>query len=182
MTALPHGRKGVDHLAENAHERFYVELERRSPKTWEHGPFPVFARNSKSITIPERRNRYGKDTLIVTVNRDITHGVIIFWTSLLRSRLAEHPNRYVQAGELFYFVPYKECLPVLFPAKDSRTIAELNLAWKREQYSTYGRDNIGGAWLRLRLLELQPYGMPTDEWHEKIDTAERTIERMLRLR
>jgi len=166
---------------ENDHERFYVELERRSPKTWESGPFPVFARNSEYITVPERRQP--KDTtLLLTVNRNITHGVVIFWYSLTRDRLREHPNRYVAKDELFFFVPYRECLPILFPASDQRTIAEMNVQWKRKQYDICGRRNAGGGWLRLRLLHHCPYGMTEQEWRQKYEEAEQMMERAIGIR
>jgi hypothetical protein len=157
VTELPHGTQGVDHLAKSDHEQFYVELERRSPKTWEKREFPCFPKATDYITVPERRNRYKNDTFLVTVNRDITHGVIIFWESLLASTLAEHPNRYVPRGELFYFVPYRECLPIELPAVDTRTIAELNLAWKREQWEVYRDGRLCFQGDKPKVLSLGPY-------------------------
>lgn len=181
VVRLPDGQYGPDHLAKNDHERLYVELERRSPKTWESGPFPVFARNSEYITVPERRKVAKDRSLLITVNRNITHGVVVFWQSLLPHRLREHSNRYMKTGELFFFVPYRECLPIRFPAEGTQCIAEMNLEWKREQIETCGR-GVGGQWLRLRLLKLQPYGMTEQEWRRHIETAERELERYLGLR
>jgi hypothetical protein len=141
--------------------------------------FPIFARNADCVTVPERKEKHGEDTLLITVNRDITHGLVIFSYSLRQDRLKEHRNRYIQRGELFYFVPYREVLPICLPAADSRTLAELNLAHKRQAYEDCGRHNAGGALLRMKLLHHQPYGMTTVEWKSKIAAAERDFERGL---
>ena len=188
VTEFPDGDKGVDHHAEGKFDKFNVEVERRSPRTWGHGDFPY-----DPIRVPERRGRYGKGTLLFTVRQDIRAGIVIFPQSLYNRQPIESANRYVSQGELFFHIPRREALPIDLDEESADPIPVANA--KRIQCLLEHLDPVpdlrGKSWCmvnrfrgiineKMNILGSEPpYGVMMDQWREWKDEAELRVSEWL---
>lgn len=167
---LPHGQHGVDLHCDNGGESFYLEVERRTANTWASGEFPY-----PTLSVPERRGRYGRETVVIACREDIRAGVVVFKQSLTEDRLKHKTNRMVRAGEMFFDVPMCECLPVSIPDDISEPFAVMNVRRIRqrvkEAMSVKAKMNILG--------DEPPYGMSRDEWSELKAKAEKPLDEQI---
>lgn len=167
-TRLPEGKTGIDGLCENGFERFYVEVERRSPKAWKSGKFPF-----PTVHVPSRRARYGSDEwLLFVVRQDVQAGLVVFPSqSMLPERLKEVSNRYVARGEMMFDVPVIEALPIDLTEINGDPIAVMNARRVR---------NLSETLVALQVLgDVPPYGIDHEEWRELKDKAEQPLSEKL---
>lgn len=168
---LPHGRYGVDCVAENWREKFGVEIERRSFRTWQTGPFPY-----PDLNVLERRGKYDSTVLLFVVRADLREGMVAFPSSLIPDRLTDQPNRLAKNEKVFK-VPLHETLPIDFTQPLSDPIAVLNGRRVKTLYSE------AKSLKRKRevLGETVPYGMDREVWEElNLDAEKNHIPAALR--
>ena len=155
---LPNGQYGKDVLSKSecGTEKFFVEIERRSFRTWEKGSFPY-----SIVNIPERR-KIDKETLLFIVRYDMEESLVVFPLDICKSPLKDHPNAFVSDGELFRQVDSVRCLPVsLSNSMERRTIAEMS----RENILQWWNLDSGAVLMKERALgDFPPYGMTDQEW------------------
>ena len=170
---LPNGQFGKDVKCKSpcGIEEFFVEVERRSPKTWLDGDFPF-----PEVNIPERRG-FDKQTLLFVSRKDMERMVIVFPCDIHKSQLHEHANRYVKRGELFRKVPLVRCLQVDMDDTEPVIIAERS---RRNILRWWRSENCGSADTKLAALgDFPPYGMTFNEWRRLLDASRKEIERAL---
>jgi hypothetical protein len=160
------GKKGVDLYCKRPEEEFYVEVER--------GEFTGKRFQGNRLAFPtlhvlERRNRYSKFTVCLTLNEAGTVGIVSFKYSWRNERLVNIPNRLKRRGEKAFDVPVEECLYVDLTTPLSHTLAVLNAERVRRVVE-------GGYSHAMKTATLGPYeephGMTHSEWrrrHEEID-------------
>jgi len=168
----PHGKYGKDLECKSSREQFFVEVERRSFRTWKDGMFPYL-----SVNVPERRDM-SRDTILFIVRYDMVEALAVFAEDILQAPKVPHANRYVK-GELFYQVPRKRCCPIVLNSELPKSVAELN----RENILSHWKTPSKGLIVRREALgNFPPYGMHVDEWRELLVETERELEDFLNLR
>lgn len=167
-TELPHGTYGQDVLCESDHERFYLEVERRTKATWSTGKFPY-----ADVNVPVRR-KVTKDRIFVTFRCDLKRCVVVFCCDLLEAPVEDRPNR-LMASERFRTVPIERCLEFDVACAGDDSFAQMNAKRIREAMATNG----DGAKRRLYLAPVCPYGLPSDEWRDWLVECDKGIERQI---
>jgi len=171
----PNGKYGKDIECKSEVEHFYVEVERRSGKTWKDGEFPY-----ADVHVPERRKEsFSKDTMLFIVRYDLKLALVVFYNDVADAPIERHPNRYVQGDEMFCKIDKKRCLPLdLMDSNDRRSIAERNRENILKQWST----GNGNLLLKREVLgKSEPYGMGYEEWTRLLVETEALLEPLLGL-
>lgn len=168
-TELPNGIYGQDVLCESDHERFYLEVERRTESTWKRGTFPY-----SDVNVPMRR-KVTRDRIFVTFRSDLERCVVVFCCDLLAANVEDRPNR-LMGSEKFRTVPIERCLEFDVAAAGQDTFARMNSRRIREALSMH-KDS---AKRRLFLAPVCPYGMPSEEWRSWLVECDKHIERQIR--
>lgn len=169
----PHGKCGKDVECISDTERFYVEVERRSGKTWRDGQFPYTV-----VHVPERRmETMGSNTVLFEVRHDLTLAIAVFYEDVKNAPLEQHDNRYV-VGEQFFKVDIKRCLPIdLTDTSDRRSLAERNRQNILRHFAS-----SGNLLLKREVLGVcEPYGMTYQEWFRLLVETECELEPLLGL-
>lgn len=170
---LPNGKYGPDVLSKSAcgTEQFFVEVERRSFKTWKEGPFPY-----SEVNIPERRGS-NEDVLLFIVRYDLDAALIVFPVDIKNAELVESQNRYVKEDEYFRKVDLCRCLFVEFGIDtEQKTIAERS----RANILKWWVGDCGAVLMKERALgSVPPYGMTDDEWRSLLSGMRKDIESAL---
>lgn len=164
-THLPNGRYGFDGLASNDIERFYVEVERRTPsqKGWCHGEFPW-----RTVTVPTRRKPHDESLLFIC-RADIKAAMVVFQYSFESAKIITKNTR-VTNSEQFYEIPKGECLPIDLTQLNGVTIAEQNA--ERIRKAVVSGSN---KWAKECLGPCPPYGIGYEEWMQLGDEAEKPL-------
>lgn len=170
-TELPNGIYGQDVLCESDHERFYLEVERRTSATWSSGKFPY-----PDVNVPMRR-KVTHDRIFVTFRSDLERCLVVFCCDLLAANVEDRPNRYMGA-EKFRTIPTERCLEFDVASAGQDTFARMNASRIRDAMATH-KD---ASKRRLYLAPVCPYGLPGDEWRTWLSECDRDVERQIRER
>lgn len=155
VTNLPKGLYGPDHLCRSDRETFHVETERRMG--WKGEEWP---RHWRTVHVPTRR-KVTLDRIFVTINFQMTHGIVIFARDLLASG-TEQVDNYRMQGEKMRVIAYERCLPVWMQRPLRASFAEANGERVRR-----AMENLTHPGLRARYLQpVCPYGIEHTEWME----------------
>lgn len=92
---------GIDLILKvNGNETSGIEVERRS--SWDTFYFPF-----DTINVPARKLKFhdkDKHNKYIAVNKDMTRALVLVMSDIVKSPMIENPNKYVEAGEMFYSV------------------------------------------------------------------------------
>lgn len=167
-TELPHGTYGQDVLCESDHERFYLEVERRTPATWAVGKFPY-----PDVNVPLRR-KVTQDRIFVTFRSDLERCVVVFCGDLLEAPVEDRPNR-LMAAEKFRTVAIERCLEFDVSSAGEESFALMNAKRIRQAMA----EHSDSAKRRLFLKPVCPYGLPGDEWRAWLVECDKELERQI---
>lgn len=170
-TELPNGIYQQDVLCESDHERFYLEVERRTPATWSSGKFPY-----QDVNVPLRR-KVTQDRIFVTFRSDLARCVVVFCCDLLAAVVEDRPNR-LMGAEKFRTVPVERCLEFDVASAGEDSFARMNAKRIREAMAAHSEP----ASRRRYLAPVCPYGLPGDEWREWLVQCDKEVERQIRER
>ena len=168
-TELPNGIYGQDVLCESDHERFYLEVERRTSMTWSNGPFPY-----SDVNVPTRR-KVTQDRIFITFRSDLRRCVVVFCCDLLAAPVEDRPNRLMDC-EKFRTVPVERCLEFEVASAGEETFARMNAMRIREAMATH----IEARKRRLYLAPVCPYGLPRDEWRAWLCDCDKMLEKQMK--
>jgi hypothetical protein len=169
-TELPNGIYEQDVLCESHHERFYLEVERRTSATWARGPFPYL-----DVNVPVRR-KATNDRIFVTFRSDLARCVVLFCRDVLAAKVQDSPNRYM-ASEQFRKVPIERCLEFDVDSAGDESFARMNSHRVREAMKA-----TDPAKRKLYLAPTCPYGVPGDEWRKWLAECDQQLEEKIRER
>lgn len=170
-TELPNGIYGQDVLCESNHERFYLEVERRTPATWSSGKFPY-----PDVNVPMRR-KVTEDRIFVTFRSDLSRCVVVFCCDLLKANVEDRPNR-LMGSEKFRTVPIERCLEFDVSSAGEDSFARMNAKRIREAMAAHA----DASKRKMYLAPVCPYGLPADEWRSWLVDCDKGIETQLRKR
>lgn len=169
-TELPNGIYGQDVLCESDHERFYLEVERRTSGTWSKGSFPY-----PDVNVPIRR-KVTNDRIFVTFRSDLARCVVLFCCDLLAAKVEDCPNRYM-GSEKFRKVPIQRCLEFDVADAGPESFFRMNARRVREAMRTEE-----AAKKKLYLAPVCPYGVPGDEWRQWLAECDKQVEQQIHAR
>lgn len=167
-TELPNGIYEQDVLCESDHERFYLEVERRTGGTWSRGAFPY-----PDVNVPVRR-KVTSDRIFVTFRSDLERCVVVFCCDLLAAKVEDCPNKYM-AKEMFRKVPIQRCLEFDVGDAGPESFARMNARRIREAMGA-----ADATTRKLYLAPVCPYGLPGDEWRRWLAECDQQIEQQIR--
>jgi hypothetical protein len=169
-TELPNGIYGQDVLCESDHERFYLEVERRTSGTWSKGSFPY-----PDVNVPTRR-KITNDRIFVTFRSDLDRCVVLFCCDLLAAKVEDCPNKYM-GSEKFRKVPIQRCLEFDLADAGVESFSRMNSRRVREAMRTEV-----SAKKKLYLAPVCPYGVPADEWRQWLSECDKPVEKQIHVR
>ena len=169
-TELPNGIYGQDVLCESDHERFYLEVERRTPGTWSKGSFPY-----ADVNVPVRR-KVTNDRIFVTFRSDLARCVVLFCCDLLTAKVEDCPNKYM-GSEKFRKVPIQRCLEFDVADAGTESFSRMNSRRVREAMRLEQADKK-----KLYLAPVCPYGVPGDEWRQWLAECDKHLEQQIHAR
>jgi len=173
-TVLPHGTYGADLLCESEYEKFYVETERRTQKTW--GP------NSLSFPYPTynylARRKLTKDRILIVLRSDMKLMLIVFAEDAMHAEVSAISNVHVK-NEGAKIVPVERCILIGTDEFMDKTFAEINANRVRSAMIRHGNSPAKWKYLGSNC----PYGVSDDEYRRMLNgaTAEEG-EKLIRLR
>lgn len=166
-TELPNGIYGQDVLCESDHERFYLEVERRTPATWSAGKFPY-----PDVNVPVRR-KVTHDRIFVTFRSDLERCVVVFCCDVLAAKVEDCPNRYM-GSEKFRKVPIQRCLEFDVADAGAESFSQMNSCRVRDAMRCEEPTKK-----KLYLAPVCPYGVLGDEWRQWLAECDQDIQRQI---
>jgi hypothetical protein len=173
-TVLPHGTFGADLLCESQYERFYVETERRTPKTWKPTS-PVFPYPTYNYLA---RRKLTKDRILVVLRSDMKTMLVVFSEDAMHAETSAISNVHVK-NEGARLVPVERCILIGTDEHLGKTFAEINADRVRAAVSRYQNSSLKWKYLGSNC----PYGISDDEYRRMLNgvTADEG-ERLVQLR
>ncbi|NDF13209.1 MAG: hypothetical protein EB060_10415 [Proteobacteria bacterium] len=160
VVELPHGVYGKDLKCTSKHEEFYVECERRSPKTWgancDYFPYPTY-------NFPKRRLKDGsQDRILIVFRCDLEKCLIVFYQDVEKASARLVSNRCVK-DETVFDIPINRCLLLNTSQSSQETFAEMNSKRVERLFPLLGHQE------RKRFLEIgKPYGVSDFEYRNML--------------
>jgi hypothetical protein len=173
-TVLPHGTFGADLLCESQYERFYVETERRTPKTWKPTS-PVFPYPTYNYLA---RRKLTKDRILVVLRSDMKTMLVVFSEDAMHAETSAISNVHVK-NECARLVPVERCILIGTDEYLGKTFAEINADRVRAAVGRYQNSSLKWKYLGSSC----PYGISDDEYRRMLNgvTADEG-ERLVQLR